>query len=206
MNLITFNNGNQTVKNTTRLAGIFCLCISIAFISATISISKKIEQVSKKMLVIDTRGQIYNTDIVNSSTTRIFEYKNHVKMFYTYWYSFDENNYKEHIEAGLQLIGDRGKELFNEYKDQQVEKILSEKNLHYDVKITNIAIDMNTIPVSGHIEGIQTGKRARGSISRKLSAKFTLDDVSRSEENMHGCKIITWDIYESSILNDNTNE
>lgn len=203
MDLLTFTKGDQAVKLTTRLALVYCVVITIAFIASFFIQTKEISKITEKMLVIDTRGQVYNANSISGADARIYEYKNHIKMFYTYWYSFDENSFKEHIEAGLHLIGDRGKELLNEYNDEQVEKKLSEKNLRYETKITDIVIDMNTNPVSGRIEGIQSGKRARGSISRKLCARFTLEDVSRSEENLHGCKIVAWEIYESTVINEN---
>lgn len=206
MDLITFNKGNQAVKFTTMLALVYCVVITIAFIVSFLIQTKEISKITEKLLVIDTKGQVYNTNSINSADARIYEYKNHVKMFYTCWYSFDQGSFPGHIEAGLHLIGDRGKELLNEYNSGQVLQKLTEKNLRYEVKITDIVVDMSTNPVSGRIEGIQIGKRARGSISRKLCAKFTLEDVSRTEENLHGCQIETWEIYESSVINEKTNE
>lgn len=203
MNLTTLESGNKTVKYTTFLALFYCVIITLAFIIALLYQSSKITDVTKNMLVIDTKGQLYDATTTNSSDARIFEYENHIKMFYTYWYSFDENTFKEHIEKGLYLIGEKGKELLNEYVDLGVERSLSEKNLRYDVQITDISIDMNTVPASGYIEGIQTGRRAKGLGSRKLCVKFTLYDVARSRTNIHGCKIDNWEIYESSIINEN---
>lgn len=200
MELQTFRNGNQTVKITVILSVCYCAVLTLAFIISLFFISKEIDKVPEKMLVIDTKGQVYNTSIINSSDGRIFEYKNHIRMFYSLWYSFDENNYSKNIEAGLQLIGDRGKELLNEYNDQQVAKQLAEKNLIYKVSIDNIVINMDSNPVSGKIEGIQMAQRKKGKISRTICVKFTLEDVSRSDGNVHGCKIISWDIYESHII------
>lgn len=206
MELTFLKNGNNAVKTTTRLALIYCIVISGAFISGYYFIAKEISSVSEKMILIDTRGQVLESSVINSGQGRIFEYENHVRLFYTYWYSFSESSFKNHINAGLNLIGEKGKELYNEYKDQNVERLLSEKNLQCEVQITDIKIDMNTLPVSGYIEGIQTIRRAKGIISRKLNVKFTLYDTdSRTRDNIHACKIDDWEIYESSVIKNDEN-
>lgn len=71
---------------------------------------------------------------------------------------------------------------------------LIQKNLRYGIIIKDLHIDMQTIPVSGEILFTQTGYRAKGSIARDISAKFTLYDVSRSAENSHGVKIDSWEV------------
>ena len=49
----------------------------------------------------------------------------------------------------------------------------------------------------------QTGYRARGKISRKVEAEFSIYDVSRSEENAHGAKIEDWIVHYSAPIEDN---
>ncbi len=201
MELTILKNGNKAVRMTTCLALIYCIIISMASIAGYYFISKEIRNVTGKMILIDTRGQVLEGSVINLREGRVFEYENHVRLFYTYWYSFSESSFKNHIEAGLNLIGEKGKELYNEYKDQNVERLLSEKNLQCEVQITDIKIDMSTLPVSGYIEGIQTIRRAKGLVSRKLNVRFTLYDTdSRTRSNIHACKIDEWDIYESSVI------
>jgi len=194
MELTVLKNGNNVVKTTTYLALIYCIVISGAFISGYYFIAKEIRSVTEKMILIDTRGQVLESSVINS------------RLFYTYWYSFSESSFKNHIEAGLNLIGEKGKELYNEYKDQNVERLLSEKNLQCEVQITDIKININTLPVSGYIEGLQTIRRAKGIISRKLNVRFTLYDTdSRTKNNIHACKIDEWEIYESSVIKNDEN-
>lgn len=79
---------------------------------------------------------------------------------------------------------------------------LVQKNIRYGVTIDDIAIDMNTIPVTGRIVFTQTGYRARGKVSRKVEAEFSIYDVSRSEENAHGAKIEDWIVHYSAPIED----
>lgn len=207
MELTTLKNGNKAVKLTTLLAFTYCIVITAAFIAGYYFISKEIGRISEKIILVDTKGQVLEGTVIDSKDGRVYEYENHVRLFYTYWYSFSEASFKKNIESGLKLIGEKGKELYNEYKDQNVERLLTEKNLQCETQITNIKIDMNTIPVSGYIEGIQTIRRAKGIISRNLNIRFTLYDTdSRTRENIHACKIDSWEIYESSIIKDSDND
>ena len=125
---------------------------------------------------------------------RAYEYEDHVKRFVQLWYSFDENNYERHLNEALNLIGNKGKELLNEYNDVNMLNTLIQKNIRYEVSINDISIDMATLPVSGEITFTQTGLRSRGGLSREIKARFTLYDVSRSRDNSHGAKIEKWDV------------
>ena len=143
-------------------------------------------------MVIDKNGEVYETSSLPAGAMRKYEYLNHVKTFVTHWYAFDESTYEGNISLALNLIGNKGKELLNEYNDVNMLNSLIQKNIRYGVTIKDVEIHTNTIPVSGKILFTQTGYRARGSVSRDIEAEFTLYDVSRSEDNAHGAKIEDW--------------
>ena len=138
---------------------------------------------------------------------RQYEYMNHVKTFVTHWYAFDESSYEKNISLALNLIGNKGKELLNEYNDVNMLNSLIQKNIRYGVRIKDVKINTQTIPVSGKIIFTQTGYRARGSISRNIEAEFTIYDMlSRSEENVHGAKIEDWIVrYSEPVENNGAN-
>ena len=105
-----------------------------------------------------------------------------------------KRQYENNVTLALNLIGNRGKELYNEYNDINMLNSLIQKNIRYGVIIKDIHINMQTVPISGDILFTQTGYRARGSVARDISVNFTLYDVSRSRENSHGVKIESWDV------------
>lgn len=172
----------------------FAVVLLVAFITSFLIVSNKIDDAYTKTYIFDTKGQAYMVNTVEAGQMRMFEYEAHVKTFFMKWYSFDENTYETNIAEALELISDQGKELLNEYTDLDMLNTLIQKNIRYGVSITDIGIDMSTIPISGFIEGIQTGYRARGSLSRGIRATFTLYDVSRSRKNIQGCKINDWKV------------
>lgn len=194
MDLTKFKTVDQAFKANIIVAASCCLIMGISFTICFFYLSNKINEVLTKALVLDTSGQVYNVTSVDASAMRKFEYENHVRTFVSLWYSFDESTYENNVTAALNLIGNRGKILLNEYNDVNMLNSLIQKNIRYGIIIKDLSIDMQTVPISGEILFVQTGYRARGSIARDISVKFTLYDVSRSRENSHGVKIGDWEV------------
>lgn len=197
MDLINFKNQDQAVKITTMLAITFCVIMAIAFVVSFFYMTNKIDAAYTKALVLDTSGKVYNVTSIATSDMRKFEYENHIRTFISKWYEFDEETYENNIVSGLNLIGNKGKELLSEYNDINMLNSLVQKNLRYGVSITELEINMSTIPVSGLVKFTQTGYRARGTLARDVMVDFTLYDVSRSRDNSHGVKIEEWQVHYS---------
>ena len=206
MDLMKFKGVDNAVKITIRLSIGYCIILTIAFITCIIYQTTKLEKAYNQALVIDKNGEVYEASGMPASNMRRFEYINHVKTFVGKWYAFDENTYETNITSALNLIGNKGKELLNEYNDVNMLNSLVQKNIRYGVSIDEIDIDMGTIPVTGKILFTQTGYRARGKVSRKVEAEFSIYDVSRSEENAHGAKIEDWIVHYSAPIEDNQEE
>ncbi len=203
MNLIKFKGVDNVVKLTIRLSIGYCIILTAAFVSCIIYLTTKIEKAYSQTIVIDKGGEVYDTSCLPINSMRKYEYLNHVKTFVSNWYAFDESTYESNISFALNLIGNKGKELLNEYNDVNMLNSLIQKNIRYGVHIKDIEINTQTIPTSGKILFTQTGYRARGSISRDVEVTFTIYDVSRSENNAHGAKIEDWIVrYSEPIEND----
>lgn len=196
-NLMSYKTAFELSKTITITVIIVC---GMALVAGYIVMTKEIKQQQKKVIVIDTKGQVYGSQSVNAKEMRIFEYKDQVSKFYNLWYAFDENSYKSNIEKGLLLVGECGKELLAKYRDQEVQRKLFENNLKLEVTIKDIQIDMTTNPISGKIWGIQTTRRNKGALSRNMDCHFIIYDVDRSDENSHGCKIDNWVVDNCDVL------
>lgn len=189
-----FKTVDQAFRTTVIIAVSCCLIMGLAYTISAIYLSNKIDNVLKDAIVLDASGQVYSTTSIEVDGMRKYEYEDHVKKFVRLWYSFDESTYERNIEEALHLIGNQGKMLFNEYNDVNMLNSLIQKNLRYGVIIKDLHVDMQMIPVSGEVLFTQTGYRARGSVARDVSVKFTLYDVSRSAKNSHGVKIDNWEV------------
>ena len=194
MDLTKFKTVDDAFKTTIIAAISSCGIMAVAFIICFFYLTNKMEDAYKKYLVLDTTGQVYDVTTIESSAMRKYEYENHVKTFVSLWYAFDESTYESNITSALNLIGNRGKELLNEYNDVNMQNSLLQKNIRYGVIIRDMRVDIQTVPCSGMILFTQTGYRARGSVARDITVSFTLYNVSRSRENPHGVKIDTWNV------------
>jgi hypothetical protein len=194
MDLTNFKKTDKVITATMLLSVTFNIIMAAAFCLAFFYMTGKIDKAYTKELVIDTSGKAYEATPILASEMKMYEYEDHIKSFVQSWYAFDESTYEKNINGALNWIGDRGKELLNEYNDINMYNSLIQKNIMYSVSISEIKINMNTIPLSGYVLFRQTGHRARGSISRDIYAEFTLYSVSRSRENIHGVKIENWKV------------
>lgn len=162
MNLMKFKGADDAVKLTIRLSAGYCIILTIAFASSIIFLINKIEKAYGQALVIDRQGEVYEASSLSASDMRQYEYMNHVKTFVTHWYAFDESSYEKNISLALNLIGNKGKELLNEYNDVNMLNSLIQKNIRYGVRIKDVEINTQTIPVSGKIIFTQTGVPGTG--------------------------------------------
>lgn len=206
MELQNIESINKLFRRNIILLIILVGIIALAFAVSFFFVSKQINNMQNTVLVLDKSGAAANASAVNADYMRVYEYENHVKTFIQLWYAFDENNYENNIKMGLEMLGDCGKDLLNQYNDLGMLNLLRQKNIHYNVAIKDIKVDMNTLPISGIVTVTQTGIRAKGQLSREMVIHFTLSDVSRSRENVHGCKIDTWNVQYSqpTITNSET--
>ena len=131
MDLMKFKGVDNAVKMTIRLSIGYCVILTIAFITCIIYQTIKLEKAYSQALVIDKNGEVYKASGMPASNMRRFEYINHVKTFVGKWYAFDENTYEGNIASALNLIGNKGKELLNEYNDVNMLNSLVQKNIRY---------------------------------------------------------------------------
>jgi len=204
MDLQNFENINKMFRRNTVLMLIIVIVLAVAFVAGYVSLAQEVSKMKDTVLVLEKDGTANIASSVNADYMRVYEYENHIKTFIQLWYAFDENNYDSNIEQGLELLGDCGKNLYSQYKDMGMRNILTKNDIHYIADIKDIQVDMNTVPVSGTAKVIQTGVRTNGKASRMLDISFTLSDISRSRENVHGCKITSWEVNYSKGSTDNT--
>lgn len=161
---------------------------------------KAVEETKKQIYIMDYAGNIFFGQVERMNISHRFaEYKDHVRDFYNLWYSFDQNTYYDNTDRALWLIGEKGKDLADEYEAQKVYENVFEKNLIVTVEVLDIRLNPDTRPVSGIIEGIQTIRRGTGEVRRNLNIEFTIMDAQgRSDQNPHGAVIEQWNVYDKS--------
>jgi len=176
------------------------ICV-VAVILMAVYMFQELDKQTAMIYVMDKTGAISTADKYELDVSgRLFEYEDHVRTFYRKWYAFDESSFEPNIESALYLIGEVGKKMYQKYAEDNILRTLRQMNMTVQVEINEVYVDMNTIPRTGYITGIQTIKRTRGSVSRNMNCSFELWDVSRSRNNPHGVKIEKWTVTNNSVI------
>lgn len=154
--------------------------------------------------IVDPKSkESFRADIKSEKANpeREYEYINHVFMFYKNWYEYDQYTYQNHIEHGLNLIGNSGKTMLNDNKTYGIERKLLEKNLKITISVDSTFIDMNSTPVRGITYATQTIESPAGKVQRRQWAKYNLYDLEgRSNENPHGCILENFVVFDGSKI------
>ena len=163
-------------------------------------------QAQKSIWVISPSKQVYHAELSHDiqGPARIYEYQNHVKLFYSLFFSYDENNYKDHIEDALYLIGDSGQALYALYQDNHLYDQILQNNLIVEAHVDSICIDMDKLPRQGVVYARQfiknTAHNASQTTIQNMHASFSLQDVGRSSKNPHGVKLDNFSIFNNDRM------
>lgn len=188
-NLENYKTSFELVKYIVIVVIIMCIGLTGFAIYYT---EKQKQKYERLVYVMDKSGNIAIAQGLEQKETRIYEYENHVRMFFKLWYQFDEGSFVKNIESALPLTGETGKELLKQYEENNMLRQLKERNLNLTVSDIEIEVNEDTNPVSGRIQGTQIIRRGSNERKRMIMATFDLYDFSRSRENPHGIKIENW--------------
>ncbi|MCG8339947.1 MAG: hypothetical protein MI674_01550 [Cytophagales bacterium] len=160
----------------------------------------------KSIWVLSPSKQVYHAELNYDiqSPDRIYEYQNHLKLFYSLFFSYDENNYQQHIEDALYLIDDSGQELYQLYQDNRLYDQVLQNNLIVQAQVDSISINMDQLPREGVVYARQfiknTAHSAGQTAIQNMHATFLLQDVARSIKNPHGVKLDKFTIFNNERI------
>jgi hypothetical protein len=165
--------------------------------------NQEIKEAYQRIWVLDETNQAYSATalVVTDPVIRNAKYQNTIEQFYYYWFNLDQFNYKNNIERGLNLLGNSGKEMLADYKSENLERTLQEKNYRFTIMIDSIRIDDTQDPVVGYAFGRQKLIRERGQAMRFMWSKFTIEEVGISNLNPHGVLLDNFVIINNDPIN-----
>lgn len=181
-----------------RIFAIFSIAITVVgFSVAHYFAIKHIDEVKDKIWVLNSQGMVYPAEMVNESPeSKKIEYIANLELFIRTWYEYDESTYDEHIEKGLNLLGEVGKYMLEDYEKNHIADNLKRFNLIVTSRMVSAEVDMSTEPATAYVVFEQTFNRQDLKKWRKVEARCKIIDkgVSRSLMNPHGLKIEDWEI------------
>jgi len=170
----------------------FSVFVSVCSFVTVIILGILIYTVSQnKIMVVDGEGDILFASKTTESSVFKIEADNHIRLFYSRFFSYDKTNYKNRVEAGLSLSG---KSALNLYETLNIkgwyDKVIN-NDLIIEAYVQNIQFfeDKKNTVLSFNAKGFQ--KVIRGSFVevRNLDIKGTISKHPSGrvmEINPHG--------------------
>ncbi len=185
-NIRTIQESFLTLKRGFQLV-VFALIIIT--ISSSLLIFYVLKNANEKIYVVSPH-QTFLAYASYEHETSIYEARNHIKAFCENIFAWDKDNYKSHVEYGLNLINHtEGLKIFNTFKENQVYENLISTSAKVLVSIDSIELDMKSLPIKGYFYLTQKWQSAGGSQLQKIKAHFELISISRSELNPYGLEL-----------------
>ena len=192
---------NKSISNMKMVIAFFGLVSLLSIIAAFAFAYQSYEQAQSRAYIVTDMGTLYaNSNVTNDPRSRKIEIESHVRIFAQNMFGFDEGNYKEHIEKGLQLIGNDGNDILSQYNQIELYNNLVKNNMTVNVFVDSIWVDVKAKPARARLFARQQFDNAVSSEQFELRADMSLRDVSRTSANVHGLKIENWNIIQNGKI------
>ena len=196
---ITINKSISMMRGMVFFSWIFTAFVIAA---ALFFVYNSHEAAQDRVFVATNLGTLYgvNAKYVDIESRKI-EVDNHIRSFIGYMFSFDEGDYKDHLERGYELIGTDGDKIVKEYNESDMYQKLRSQNMKVTCSVDSIHINMDKNPYTAEVLFRQTYTTSTSELNYINLAKMTLRNVARiNEKNPTGLKIENWEITNSQPI------
>jgi conjugative transposon TraK protein len=130
------------------------------------------------------------------------EAKDHVKMFYQYFFTLDpdEKGIDANITKALDLSDGSAKRQYDNLKETSYYSSIISGNISQQISIDSITVNMNAEPYLFHCYAAIRIIRPNSIVTRNLITQGYLRNTSRSDNNPHGFLIERWETIENKDI------
>lgn len=155
------------------------------------------------IMVVDGQGDILSASKSSEDELLKIESDNHIRLFYSSFFSYDKSNYKKRCEKGLFLVGKSGQNLYQTYKLKGWYDVVINNDLIIESSVQSIKFDNKENQLLFEAFGVQ--KITRGNIieTRNLNIKGSISkhpNGRQIEINPHGLLIDNLIILDNSVI------
>lgn len=142
---------------------------------------------TSNIYVMDKGGNIATAFKQDIEGQKEVEIDNHIRMIYNSFFSYTSNDYKNQIDKGLNLMGEKGRLLYQTYQSNGWFNSVVQNNLVVYATVDSIKVDAHSNPYYFQAYGKQFIRRFNVVEVRQLNTKGELFNVSRAmQKNPHG--------------------
>ena len=181
---------DKAVNNSKKMV-YFALIIAIVSILGNLIFGYYVfSKTSNNIYVLDKDGNIGSAEKQDLSSQLEAEADNHLKMFYSTFFSYDVVNVEENVKKGVELGGESVKELWRMYSVENWYNRVKQSNLIVNSRVDSTFFDFKYEPYRARVYGTQTITNGSVSENRTLNIDCVIKKVGRVKEiNPHGMLI-----------------
>ena len=200
----------NTINKVVNGYRVFALIISLSALLISLFLSVMIYNVSQnKILIVDGQGDILSASKSSEEAVFQIEADNHIRLFYSRYFSYDKTNYKQRVESGLSLAGKSAITLYETLKLKGWYDKIINNDLMIESYVQNIKFYNQDGQLFFQSKGFQ--KVIRGDVTelRNLDLKGSISHNSSGrvlELNPHGLIIDNISIVDNSQVNNEKEE
>lgn len=179
--------------NLMKTVSVVMIIASVAIVLGALFFTSQVtKQANQKAYFVSNAGAVAGK-LITSKDERKVEVKAHLEKFMKLMFSFDQGNFESNIDKALYLIGDDGKLIYKGYLDNNMSGTLIKNNAVIGIEIDSIRINPEmSEPYEAAIYARQTVSTSLGYAEQFRHAFVELRNVSRTEENVHGLMITSF--------------
>jgi len=192
-----YNTGWSIMKGMIYFFGL----VALGAMTASVLFAYQTNQAAlHRAYVVTNQGTIIAETAAGDIDAREIEVRNHVTLFMKSMYSFDERSFEKNVERALNLIGDDGLLIANEYKRAKTLEQLIKTNGIISLEVDSMWTAMDNNPYKVRVFARQNYETSLSKMSSRIWADMHVKNVSRSVKNVHGLLIENFNIIKNEPI------
>jgi len=178
------------------VAGCFLLCGFVLYKSYELS-----ARVQDKIYIL-AGDQAMEAFASKRKDNVLVEAKSHISLFHTYFFTLDpdEKVIEKNISKALYMADASAKKQYDNLKETGYYSNIIAGNISQQVSTDSITVNIKSEPYFFNFYGTEKIIRPNSIVTRNLTTKGYLRNVSRSEHNPHGFLIERWETIENKDI------
>lgn len=161
----------------------------------------KVEQFQSKIYVLDG-GSAMSASAQDVSISRQDEIRDHVARFHELFFNIppDITMVNRNLERALALSDKSAYNYFEDLKESGYYRKMTSAEAYQQIEIKEIVVDMSSYPYRVQVEANQWVTRKSNMSLYTLVTTCTIENVPRSQANLHGMMIKNFSVKENKLV------
>lgn len=161
----------------------------------------KVDELQSRIYVLDG-GSALSARAQDASVSKQDEIKDHIMRFHELFFNIppDISMVNRNLEKALALADRSAYTYFEDLKESGYYKRMTSAEAYQQVEIEDVTVDMNSYPYKAKVKAKQWVVRKSNISLYSLTTTCTIENVPRSQANLHGLLLKNFSVTENSLV------